>query len=208
MTVEGPGPIERAGRHRNALVLAGPFTPGGDDVCLDLAYGGTDGLDALVLVQATRSPDDRLEGLRRHGTGSLPPRLGFLTLGETRRSSDCAAVAAVDEDREVWVETVSSPGNLTEIGVTLSNRLLDWEEAVEEVAVCFEPLSTILHYSDVRHVYRFVHVFNQQARSVGARVHCHLDPTAHDAIVVNQLTTLFDAVVEIDEAGAVSVQTR
>jgi len=208
MDADGTGPLERAGRHRNALVLSPPFTPGGDGLCFDLSYGGPEPPDGLVFVLATRSPDDRLHDLRDHAGDALPPRLGFLTLGETRRSSTCEGVAAADDGLELWTETVASPGNLTEVGVTLSNRLLSWEHVTGEVAVCFEPLGTLLQYSDVRQVYRFVHVFTQQARSTGARVHFHLDPSAHDDIVTNQLKTLFDAVVEVDGDGQVSVRSR
>lgn len=206
MGANGSGGRTVAGAHARVLLLAQPFTAGVGGACFDLVADGMGREDALLFVLAGRTPADRLGALEAHADEPLPSRVGFLTFGATRRSS--AGVAPDGFDGEVWVHAASSPGNLTDIGVALSNRISSWADAGAEVAVCFEPVTALLQYASLAEVYRFMHVFGQQVRAVDGRVHYHLDPSAHDPVVVNQLKSLCDAMVELDADGDVTVRTR
>lgn len=208
MGTNGPAGRTASGEHARVLLLVRPFTVGAGEACLDLVADGMASEDALLFVLGSRTLDDQLRALRAHVDGPLPSRIGFLTFEDGGRSAAGATRGSYDVDGDVWVQAASSPGNLTDIGVALSKRLSEWAEDGSGVAVCFEPVTTLLQYSSVRDVYRFMHVFGQQVRAVDGRVHFHVDPTAHDQMVVNQLKTLCDAVVELDLDGDATVQAR
>jgi len=67
-------------------------------------------------------------------------------------------------------------------------------------------LSTLLMYSDLETVFRFLHVFTGRIQSVdGLGLFC-IDSTAHEDQTTNTLTQLFDGIVELSEDGEVSVR--
>lgn len=94
------------------------------------------------------------------------------------------------------VYTVSSPGDLTGIGMKLSSCLTDWEGTDADVVVVVESLTLLSQYAQLETLYRFLHVLTGRLDAVGARGQFFLDPTTQDEMTVNTLETLFDAVAE------------
>lgn len=97
----------------------------------------------------------------------------------------------------VTLESVSSPSNLTEIGVALNRHLPETDD--ERLVVCVRSLTAMLQYVDLQQAYRFLNTMANQLASVDARAHYHLDPGAHDDKVVTTLSSLFDSVYDLDE---------
>ncbi len=106
------------------------------------------------------------------------------------------------------MESVTSPGDLTGIGIKVGGFLDDWTREGNELRLCFHTLTTFLQYADLRSVYQFVHALTGRVRAAGGQAHYHLDPAAHDRRTVNTLMGLFDAVVEPDAAGGWTVKRR
>jgi hypothetical protein len=62
-------------------------------------------------------------------------------------------------------------------------------------------LSTLLMYSDLQTVFRFLHVFTGRIQSVdGLGLFC-IDSSAHDDQTLNTLKQLFDGLIETSEDG-------
>jgi hypothetical protein len=106
------------------------------------------------------------------------------------------------------LETVSNPGDLTGIGITVSEVLQQWSASDEPIVSCFRSLTSLLQYADLQTAYKFLHVLTGRFETAGVRSHFHLDPGAHDDQTVNTLTSLFDAVVRVGDDGEWSVRTR
>ncbi|WP_049986698.1 DUF7504 family protein [Halobellus rufus] len=100
-------------------------------------------------------------------------------------------------DRDLDVETVASPSNLTGVGVKSTPYLSEWDDAT----VTVESLTVLLQYADTQSVYRFLHVLTTRLRAADATGYFYLDPSVVDDRTVELLKTLFDAVVECDVAG-------
>lgn len=205
MTVNGPPGRASAGKRQRVLLVAPPDANADGDVCLDLLTDGLEPTDAVIFVLGDEPPADRFDELERRLDGWTPNRVGFLSLegGDTSPVGVLADSAVED----VWFDTASTPGDLAGIGVTLSNRLSTWGDA-GGVAVCFGPVTTMLEHATVSAVYRFMHVLGQQVRAAGGRVHYHIDPDAHEPVVVHQLKSLCDTVVTVESGGGVAVETR
>lgn len=97
----------------------------------------------------------------------------------------------------IVVESIGSPGNLTKIGVAISDHLTEYEGDGTTV-VCLRSVTALLHYVDLDTAYRFLNAFVHQLASVDAIGHCHLQPDAHSPQQINTLRTLFDATITLD----------
>ena len=191
----------------NVLLLAPSMAAESDEACRRLLCEGGAHVDALS-VALTGTPDDRL-AVCRAGGGDGPAKMGFVSVGETTRSAAAAAGGPVElPGGEVVVETVSSPADLTGLGIKISGFLSRWEGDGNRIHVCVHSLTTLLQYVDVQDVFRFLHVVTGRLDAVSAVAHYHMDPTAHTDQEVNTLKSLFDAVIELDDDGEWSVVTR
>jgi len=103
------------------------------------------------------------------------------------------------------VRFASSPEDMTGIGVEVSN-LLDkfWEKkSIEMNRACLESVSTLLMYSDLETVFRFLHVFTGRVRSVNGLGIFVIDSEMHEEKDYSTLQQLFDGTVEFDGNGQV-----
>jgi KaiC/GvpD/RAD55 family RecA-like ATPase len=139
--------------------------------------------------------------------------------GADRVVEDFAEVAAVEDPTVGVVDCVtkqqgmgsrresnlvryaSSPNDLTGIGIELSEllRTLYEHREVTRNRILLHSLSTLLMYSDLQTVFRFMHVFTGRVQSADALGVFVVDSTAHDEQTVSTLKQLFDGVVSIRE---------
>lgn len=193
---------ERVGEDaNNVLLLAPPMGPDADDGCVDLLSVAPPAEVDVLYLTFVHSPDKRLDTWRSRVGNELPARLGFVAVDDPARTAAAATAGGAAPAGDVHVETVSSPGNLTDIGIKLSTFLGDWEADGNRTALCFHSLTALLQYADLQRAYRFLHVLTGRVRATDGFAHYHMDPSAHDARTRNTLTTLFDAVAEREGDG-------
>lgn len=169
------------------LVLAPGFGDVDDHVCATL-LGAAEASEVLYVGYAG-DPSDRLAHFREHVGGADATRAVFV--GET--SPDAA------ESFDA-VETVSTPTDLTGVGIAITELLADAEGPT---AVCFDSVTSLLQYVAFDTAYEFLHVVLGRLYSHDAVGHVHVDPTAHDDVVVERLSSLVDGRVEVDADGQV-----
>jgi hypothetical protein len=169
---------------RNVFLSAPSMSGGETEACTDLLHP-VDGDDVNVLwVSYRRDPATCLEQWAG-GDGSRPRNATVLAVGESLGPVDVEGVT---------VQTVSSPSDLTGLGIEIGETLSAWDG---ELAVCFDSLTALLQYVDVETVYEFLHTITGQLYAADATAHFHIDPTAHDDQTVSSITSLFDAVVSV-----------
>lgn len=195
--------------YSNVFFLAPSLGNQGEEGCMSLCTLVPPAEASVLVITTTQTPDDRLDAWRMYAD-ELPEEMAFVDVGGTTRSASTgdASTAADGSGDEFPVETVSNPGNLTRIGVTASNVLSEWSGTDRRPVICFRSLTTLLQYSDVQEVFRFLHELTRLTKGADAHAHYHMDPTAHDEQEQNRLKTLFDAVVEPDGEGGWNVVTR
>jgi len=172
------------------VLLAEPPMGQGRDVCSSLL------LDrhpepSVLFVTYTRSPADCLAQLDGHDDIE---NVGVITVGD-------GSTAGVDD--EVVTESVSTASDLTGLGITIGQFLSEWDAPV---VVCFDSVTSMLQYVDVKTAYEFLHAITGQIHAAGATSHFHIDPNAHDDRHVASITSLFDAKLSLD--GEPTVRTR
>lgn len=178
---------------RNVLLQVPPLNEG-RDVCTSLLLDDTGKADAetdVLFVSYTRQASacvDQVTGAPNLGT------IGVITVGD--------APATVDRDGVV-TENVSTPSDLTGLGIQIGKFLSEWDEPI---VICFESLTAMLQYVDYETAYEFLHAVTGQTYAAGARAHFHVDPSAHDETGIAGITSLFDASVSLE--GETEVHTR
>ncbi len=182
----------------NVLLLAPSFGTR-SDACLDLLTQSPPERTNVIAVTFTKSPAEWVEEWESHA-GASPARGGIVSVGQ--------ADAAVDDP--AWaVTTVENPGDLTGIGIELSELLSGVASTADDgdqLVVCFDSVTSLLQYADLQRTFRFLHVVTGRVKTVGGVGHYHLDPEAHDSQTLATLKGLFDAVAEVGEDGAWELQ--
>ena len=180
---------ETIGAARTTLVCAPSM--GTESGCPELLSAADD--DSTVLwVTYTHPPSACVEAYRE--AYDTDADLSVIAVG------DMATESAPDA---VTVEAVSTPDDLTGLGITLSQML----SAHDDVVVCFDSLTVLLQYVDRETAYEFLNAVTGHLYATDATAHFHLDPSALDTETIDALASLFDAVAERED-GEWSVRKR
>ncbi len=189
------GPLETEIEPGSNVLISGPSMSGKRDLALDVLAEGTDGGEGSIFV-TTKDGADRVLELYENRTPYQ---------GKPVAVVDCVTrqqgVGDVREDDRI--KYASSPVDMTRIGIQLSEFLEAFyqERNIRQNRVALHSLSTLLMYSDLQTVFRFLHVFTGRIQSVDGLGLYVIDSSAHDDQTMNTLKQLFDGVVRLDENG-------
>lgn len=182
------------------ILLTGPPLTGKRALSLDLLADGVKNGEGAIAV----TTKDSAERVLKDFASRTPYE------GKPFAVVDCVTkqqgVGNVREDDRI--KYASSPVDMTGIGIQLSEFLEAFykDRNIKKNRIMLHSLSTLLMYSDLQTVFRFLHVFTGRIQSVdGLGLFC-IDSTAHDAQTLNTLKQLFDGVVETDESENLTVR--
>jgi len=174
-------------RAGTSLLVTGPTHEGSRDLAVRL-LAGAPGEAAIVVTtnqRAVRMADD----CRRMGLATSPEQTAIL---------DC--VGTDEEGIEARVYPVSGPSDLTGIGMRYSDVHAAFvEDGYERVRTGLFSLSTLLSFSDLRTVSRFVHTLVGRIDSVDGLGVLLIDPGSHDERTVRTLAQFCSGRVQVRE---------
>ena len=177
------------------LLLSGPAMSGKRTTLLDLVARGESAGEGSVLVTSRDPAEEIIEEYE----AVLGGPSSFLHV------VDCVSTQSGSATAAEGVHHVSSPGDLTGMGIEFSGVAEAASEAgVDRLRVGFDSLSPLLMYVDIQRLFRFLHVFTSQIQSQGWLGVFSVDPESHDTQTVNTISQLFDGVLEVripDEGG-------
>lgn len=160
------------------VLVAAPGMGGGHEACSSLLRAGQSN-GGVVFVTYTRTPAECID--QWASTGEEADRIGIISVGDSGHS-------VTDTDAELW--TMSSPTDLTGIGIQLGEILSEWEGPVR---ICFDSVTSLLQYVEFETAYEFLHTVTGQTHAADGYAHFHVDPEAHDEQTLAALTSLMDA---------------
>lgn len=176
----------------NTLVRASVAGRQRRELCMDLLAAGDPGSNHVIYVTYRDRPRDLVAAWNDY-VGEEPATGGIVAVGQGEQTLETPRWA---------VSTVPNNGDLTGIGIELSDMLSDTVEETadqEEIRLCFDSVTTLLQYTDLQRAFRFLHVVTGRVRNAEARAFYHLNPESHDTQDTATLTSLFD--IEIDQNG-------
>ena len=176
------------------IMMIGPPISGKDDIANIIAYQGLLDTNAAVIVSTREPGNNVLEWFEHHDPNIPMDRIGIV---------DCVTrtlgFGAPDTDN---IKMASSPVDLTGIGVKISQFFEHFwmEMQLRETRLCINSLSTILMYSNLQTVFRFLHVFTGRIKAANALGIYVIEEGMHDEKTIVTLKQLFDGMIEIRES--------
>lgn len=196
----------------NVLLLCPAFEPAGTSACLDLLTPWDPAEANILCVSFMRSVEKLRTEWDQH-VGTTPGDAAVVDVAADTRSAGTVEIASgeaiADTTFAPRVEEVTTPSDLTTLGVRITDCLSDWEAqaTTRRTVACFESITTLLQYADRERTSKFLHVLTDHFASADATAHYHLDPAVPDEETREMLITLFDVVCEYDQ-GEWTIQTR
>ncbi len=113
-----------------------------------------------------------------------------------------------DVEESATVKHTSSPSDVTGIGIKVSDLIERFQEDpdVEHTRLYMDSISTLLMYSELQTVFRFLHVLTGRVRSIGGLGVYTMDPDMHDERDYSTLVQLFDATIELRDEDALEAR--
>jgi KaiC/GvpD/RAD55 family RecA-like ATPase len=178
-------------RNGSNIMFIGPPMSGKETIINNIVHNGLQAEEAAVIVTTRESGENVLEWYNYNHLEIPLERLGIV---------DCVTkTLGVPTSDTPNIKRASSPVDLTGIGVKISQFLEDFwmKKNIRKTRLCINSLSTILMYSNIQTVFRFLHVFTGRVKAAGAIGIYVVEEGMHDDQAIATLKQLFDGVIEI-----------
>ena len=179
-------------RKGSNIMLIGPPMSGKEIILNHIMYHSAAINDnAVITVTNHKSATQILEWCEENKLVLPLSRIGII---------DCIAKSlggAVVENETIKIAV--SPVDLTGIGVRIGQFFDDFfmKKNIRKVQLHVNSLSTILMYSNIQTVFRFIHVFTGRIKAMGALGIYVVESNMHDERILTTLKQLFDGMIEI-----------
>jgi KaiC/GvpD/RAD55 family RecA-like ATPase len=183
-------------RPGSSILLSGPAMTGKQRLAYDiLADGARDG-DGAVVVTTSDKAATVAEDFR-----DRVPELEGSQLGVV----DCRGEGGTEQGviDGVSVHQVSSPGDLTGIGIGITKALEGLHNAGRTRGrLALISLSTMLTYTDKKTVFKFCHVLSSRLDAADYIGVFTIDSGAHDQQTIQVIKQAFDGLIEVRDADS------
>ena len=177
-----------------AYMLSGPAMSGKYELLMSALSAGVEDGDGILLVTTNRDAASIIGDFEER-VGRVPTNLYIVDAVSEQQTSS----GHLPPER---VKHVSSPGDLTGIGIAVSEHIQQLVAAeAQRTRLGFYSLSTLLMYADIEGVFRFLHVLTGRVTSINGLGLFAIDPTTHDESTINTLKQLFDGMIEVRGDG-------
>jgi KaiC/GvpD/RAD55 family RecA-like ATPase len=174
------------------IMLIGPSMSGKEAILKHIMYNGAAKNENAVITVATHESAPLILEWFTENKLELPlSRIGII---------DCVTKSLGGAGLETEsIKIASSPLDLTGIGVKISQFFEDFliKKKILKTQLHINSLSTILMYSNIQTVFRFMHVFTGRIKVIEALGIYVIESGMHDEQTITTLKQLFDGVIEI-----------
>ena len=175
------------------IMLIGPPMSGKETIINNIVFNGLNNGEAAVIV-TTREPGESVLQWFEYNNLEIPSEhIGIV---------DCVTKTLGVPTADTFnIKRASSPVDLTGIGVKISQFLEDFwmKKNIRKTRLCINSLSTMLMYSNIQTVFRFLHVFTGRVKAAGAIGIYVVEDGMHDAQAIATLKQLFDGILEVKQ---------
>jgi len=175
------------------LFVAGPSLSRAEDLALSLVLGGADSGEGMLFITTNDSSENLLERCERLAPGFDESPVSVV---------DCSDGGGREPGFDARIESVSTPNDLTGIGIKFSTLYSGLHtETGGRVRTAFVNVSTLLMYTDLRTLFRFLHTISGRIDATNGIGVFAIDPGTHDEKSTNTLTQLCDGRIDVREPG-------
>ncbi len=183
-------------REGTNLMIIGPPMSRKDELLDAIVYNTFSTAQDSAIIVSTREPGERVLGWFEEQNLDI----STVNIGIVDCVTKTLGIGASDSDN---IKRASSPVDLTGIGVKISQFFEDFfvSKNAPRVRLCINSLSTILMYSNLQTVFRFLHVFTGRIKAAGGFGLYVVEDEMHDHQTIATLKQLFDGLIEIKSMG-------
>ncbi|WP_338728052.1 ATPase domain-containing protein [Haladaptatus sp. DJG-WS-42] len=176
------------------LLITGPPLSGKRQLALNILKQGFEDDEGGIVISTKDSGDRIIEEYTRTGWSLDNVPLGIVDCVTKHQGIGPANETAT-------LKFASSPHDMTGIGIKLSELLEHFysNQGIHRNRVMLHSLSTLIIYSNIQTVFRFLHVFTGRTQSANALGIFVMESTAHDEKTMNMMAQLFDGVIETNQ---------
>lgn len=182
------------------LLVIGPPLAGKRELGLDIVAAMTGEGNGAIIVTTKNTSPRLLEELEERDIDPDSIPLGIV---------DCVSKQqgvhdVVDSD---FVRYTSSPTDMTGIGIHFSTFIGEFvtDRQLSQNLVLLDSLSSLLMYSNLETVFRFLHVFTGRIQSTNALGLYLINASTHHEKTINTLKLLFDGLILVSDNGDVEL---
>jgi len=173
-----------------SVLVSGPAMTGKERFATSLLKAGARNGEGAVVVTTNDQASDVVAEFRAD-----VPDLGDSQLGVVDCRGDGGDGGRIDG---AYVHHVSSPGDLTGIGIGITKALEGLHKSgYERGRLALVSLSTMLTYTDKKTVFKFCHVLSSRLDAADYVGVFTIDSGAHDEQTIQVIKQAFDGLVEI-----------
>ena len=174
------------------IMLIGPPMSGKDIILNNIMYHGASKNESAVIEVNTYETGERiLEWFKENKLIMPPSRIGIV---------DCITrmIGGADDEADN-IKIANDPVDLTGIGVKTGQFFEEYfvKKNIQRIQLCINSLSTLLVYSNLKAVYRFLHVFTGRIKAAGGLGIYVIESGIHDMQAITTLSQLFDGIIEV-----------
>lgn len=154
-------------------------------------YGATVNENAIITVTTHETGTQILDWLKKNKSAFPLSGIGII---------DCITkLIGADAVENENIKIAGSPLDLTGIGVRIGQffEYFRLKKDFKEIQVHLNSLSTILMYSNINTVFRFIHVYTGRIKAAGALGIFLMESGMHGEQAIATLKQLFDGMIEI-----------
>jgi KaiC/GvpD/RAD55 family RecA-like ATPase len=189
-------------RPGSSILVSGPAMTGKRDIVYDMLADGAAEGDGAVVVTTNKKAENVVEEFRDR----VPEFQGTQLCVVDCRGEDNPDPELSDG---VSVHQVPSPGDLTGIGIGITNSLEGLHDSGRRRGrMALLSLSTMLTYTDKKTVFKFCHVLSSRLDTAGYIGVFTIDSEAHDKQTIQVIKQAFDGLIEIQAADGGGREAR
>lgn len=178
-----------------SLLIAGPAMAGKAHLALDVLQDGAWNGDGAVVVTTNDRACDIIDEFTRDVPDLDNSQLGVIDCRGDSGGNDRPADG-------IYVHHVNSPGDLTGIGIGITNALEDLRnDGRAHGRLALFSLSTMLTYTDEKTVFKLCHILSSRLDAAGYIGVFTIDSGAHDDQTLQVIKQAFDGLIEIRESA-------
>jgi hypothetical protein len=177
------------------LVLHSPDNRMQNEVCETL-LAGEPGRHNVLMVTTEESITERLQVCRDRSPGTIEEFV-VIAVGGGRQGAEETEVTRSPNGSAVTTHRISSPTNLSRLGIVISQTVSKWDNRDVHQTVCFHTLTHFLNYVETEQLFRFLQTLRGRFQGSDVGAHYHLDPNAFDDAVLGILDPIFDDIVDL-----------
>jgi len=175
------------------IMLIGPHMSGKDAILHQIMYhGAVKNENTIIILTTGKSANHILERFKENNI-TLPLSKIAIVDCVTRKSG----IPEIDNEN---ITFVTSPLDLTSIGVRISQffeKFFD-EKNIMNIQLHVDSISTILMYSNIQTVFKFLHVFTGRIKAIGGMGIYVIEKGMHEEQKIGILKHLFDGMIDIE----------